>query len=104
MADEFPGALRNDFGNGAKKLVVKRSRNLDTQSSVGSKQSRPFCGIAKAGRHGAEDSHLGVARPKTRARQQFTRSKWLARPERIADGTNPAGLCRAQHRSQYGRK
>src|ERR1700689_1207740 len=101
MADEFPGAFRNDRGDSAEEFFVQSAGDDDAERAVWSCKVLSLHRVVELGGKRAEDSHLGIARPESGARQQFTGLQRLTRAERITNCVHTASSSRAQQGPQY---
>src|ERR1700722_16953524 len=104
MTHELPGALGHDGGDATEELFVEHPSYDDAERAIGSREALAPGRVAELSSKRAENSYLGIARPKAGARQQFTGLQRLARAEGVTNRAHAAGPCRAQQRLQHRRK
>src|SRR5579862_8049076 len=96
MTNELPGPVGDAFRNRAKQGLVERAGNFDAERAIGGDEAFAVHRSVKLSREGAQNSHLRESGPQTRSSQELVRSHGKPGAKRIADGSQPAFLCRLQ--------
>src|SRR5579864_1973200 len=101
MADEFPCSLRNAASDREKEMLVERAGHLDPQCAVGRDEPFPAYCFTKFSRECPQQADFQVASPEAGTSKKFTGTEGQAWSERIAHSFNPAGIGRAQQRTEH---